>query len=89
MAIIAGIAAVGFAILVAIMRFDNGRATVLPNPTGAFPVGRTSWVLADSNATEVMAPGRGSTRKLYLWAWYPRIGRCISEESALSAAGMA
>ena len=53
------------------MRFDNGRATVLPNPTGAFAVGRTSWVLADSNATEVMAPGRGSTRKLYLWAWYP------------------
>jgi hypothetical protein len=74
MSIVAAIAVAGLAILFLIVRVDNDRSTVLPDPTGPFTVARTSLVLSDSHATEAMAPINGSTRRLYMWVWYPRSG---------------
>lgn len=70
-AITVAIAVIGLALLLLAMRFDNGRTTVLPEPTGVFRVGRTNMVLTDSNSTDAMASEMSSARKLYMWAWYP------------------
>lgn len=73
------IAFIGLAVLISIMYFDNGRLTMLPTPTGNFAVGRTSLVMADSNAADVMAPVSGSTRKIYAWMWYPAMAESSSK----------
>jgi dienelactone hydrolase len=44
------------------MWLDHNRETILPQPTGPFAVGRTTYVWKDSARTE---------RELFAWIWYP------------------
>ena len=50
---------------------DHNRETVLPTPTGPFPVGRTTEVWSDAAQSDAMVPAPGAKRELLAWIWYP------------------
>jgi dienelactone hydrolase len=54
--------AVAIPVLLGLMWLDHIRETILPQPTGPFAVGRTTYVWKDSARTE---------RELFAWIWYP------------------
>jgi predicted dienelactone hydrolase len=56
--------------------------TVLPVPTGTFPVGRTTCAWSDPVGTDAMAPKPGTRRELVAWIWYPAAPRRPSQENA-------
>jgi dienelactone hydrolase len=71
--VIAGItvlAVVGIAALLGSLWLDHTRATTLPTPTGAFAVGRTTYVWSDATQGPG-APQSGTHRQLVAWIWYP------------------
>ncbi len=43
----------------------------LPEPTGPYPVGVTSFEWEDENPTETLAPAREGNRKIMVQVWYP------------------
>ena len=56
--------------------------TVLPEPTGRFPIGRTTCVWSDPAGTDPMAPQPGTRRELFAWIWYPAVPRRPSQGNA-------
>ena len=53
------------------MWLDHFRETKLPQPTGPFAVGRTTYVWKDPTHTDPMATEPGARRELLAWIWYP------------------
>ncbi|WP_433178403.1 hypothetical protein [Actinoallomurus sp. CA-150999] len=47
------------------------RPVTLPAPTGAYPVGRTTFDWTDPTRTDPLAPRPGTPRELSVWLWYP------------------
>jgi dienelactone hydrolase len=59
------------AVFVVLLLLDHNRETALPNPTGSFAVGRTTYVWDDAAHADPMAPPPGAKRELLAWIWYP------------------
>jgi dienelactone hydrolase len=53
---------VSIPVLLGLMWLDHNRDTTLPQPTGPFAVGRTTYVWKDAARTE---------HELFAWIWYP------------------
>ncbi len=50
---------------------QHARPDALPAPTGAYPVGRTTFVWTDHQRTDPLAPRPNTRRTLSVWLWYP------------------
>jgi dienelactone hydrolase len=70
---------VGIAVLLGLLWLDHTRETMLPTPTGPFPVGRTTYVWSDAACADPMAPQPGTNRELLAWIWYPAAPRQPSQ----------
>lgn len=62
----------GFALagLLASLWLDHRKETFLPEPSGPFAVGRTTYAWTDPAQADPMAPP-GAPRELLAWIWYP------------------
>jgi dienelactone hydrolase len=60
---------VGIPALLGFMWLDHFRETTLPEPTGPFAVGRTTYAWSDVAQSRVPEPG--TKRELIAWIWYP------------------
>jgi pimeloyl-ACP methyl ester carboxylesterase len=60
---------VGVSVLLGLLLLDHNRETILPEPTGPFPVGRTRFVW-QGEEIDPAAPS-GTKRQLLVWIWYP------------------
>ena len=69
----------GIAVLLALLWLDHNKETTLPTPTGAFAVGRTTYVWSDAAQEDRMAPTPGTKRELFVWIWYPAAPRQTSQ----------
>jgi hypothetical protein len=69
----AGFAVGGVAAVLGSSWLEQFRETVLPTPTGSFPVGRTTLVWSDPAGTDPMAPLPGTRSELIAWIWYPEV----------------
>ena len=72
------IALYGFAAFVAIIIVlllvfwsEHSVSLTLPNPTGSYAVGRTTFDWADSTRIDSLATMPGVRRELTVWIWYP------------------
>ena len=77
---LAGVACVA-ALLVA-LRVEHSLGTVLPPPSGPFPVGRAAYAWRDDTGVESPAPVPGTRRELLVWIWYPAVGAAPASASA-------
>ena len=72
---IAGLLAVfviaGIAAFLGILWLDHTRQTILPEPTGPFAVGRSTFAWTDTAHTDPIATPPGTKRELLAWIWYP------------------
>lgn len=50
---------------------QRNKTVVLPNPTGSFQVGRTSYDWIDPTRKEIFAEEANNKRKLSVYIWYP------------------
>jgi len=50
---------------------DHSRDTILPAPTGAYPVGRVTYDWTDGARLNPYAPVAGTKQELVAWLWYP------------------
>jgi len=57
------------ALLVATMYLEHCLPTELPAPSGAYPVGRTSYLFSNERDTRASRDSNG--RELVVWIWYP------------------
>lgn len=64
-------ALIGLIGLLGWLSLDHGRETILPTPTGAFPVGRTIYDWTDAARSNPYAPVAGTKQELAVWLWYP------------------
>jgi dienelactone hydrolase len=58
-------------ILLLVMWREHKTAITLPQPTGRFPVGRTTFTWMNDAETDELAPSPDSKRQLVAWIWYP------------------
>lgn len=70
-ATLALIAALGFALLLALLWREHERVVVLPAPTGPLAVGRTMMAWTDPAHRDELAPTPNTPRQLVVWIWYP------------------
>lgn len=64
-------AAAGLGALLGALWLEHRAAITLPEPTGAFPVGRAIVDWMDEHTIDPMAPVPGTRRELLAWIWYP------------------
>jgi len=50
---------------------DHGGSGTLPQPTGPFPVGRSSYEVVDPDRSEIYSENPAGKRELVTWIWYP------------------
>jgi dienelactone hydrolase len=60
---------IGVIIMVFLIERHSGIS--LPEPTGDFAVGRTTYEWIDTTRIDSLALEAGSRRELFLWVWYP------------------
>jgi dienelactone hydrolase len=65
--LVAMVGVLGIALSLGFLLLDHNSETVLPAPTGPFPVGRTTYVWR----ADPLAPQPVTTRELLAWVWYP------------------
>ena len=65
------LAIVGLAALFALLWRDHRTATTLPEPTGHFAVGRTTYTWMNDAERDELAPSPGTKREVVVWMWYP------------------
>lgn len=61
----------GIAVLLGLLWLDHTRETILPAPTGLFPVSRATYVWTDRAHSDPLAPQPGTKREILAWIWYP------------------
>jgi len=61
----------GIGALVGVLWLEHRSPIALPEPTGAFPVGRAILDWKDEHTIDPMAPVAGTPRELLAWIWYP------------------
>jgi predicted dienelactone hydrolase len=71
LAVLVVLAIVGLTVLFALLWRDHKTATTLPEPTGHFAVGRTTYTWMNDAETDELAPSPGTKREVVVWMWYP------------------
>jgi pimeloyl-ACP methyl ester carboxylesterase len=71
LAALALFAVAGLAMLVALLWREHKTEITLPEPTGHFAVGRTTYTWVNKAATDELAPSPGAKREVVVWIWYP------------------
>jgi pimeloyl-ACP methyl ester carboxylesterase len=71
LAALALFAVAGLAMLVALLWREHKTEITLPEPTGHFAVGRTTYTWVNDAETDELAPSPGAKREVAVWIWYP------------------
>jgi predicted dienelactone hydrolase len=74
------LALAGVAVLFFLIRHEHNSALTLPEPTGNFAVGRSTFRWSDPSARDELSPV-GAKREVMVWIWYPA-ARSASAEPA-------
>jgi platelet-activating factor acetylhydrolase isoform II len=61
----------GFVTLFALLWHEHRTPLTLPQPTGHFPVGRTTFAWVNNGETDELDPSPGAPRQVLVWMWYP------------------
>jgi dienelactone hydrolase len=69
--VLALIAVAGLTVLLAALWVDYGRSTPLPDLSGSYKVGRTTYVWRDETRFNPYAPVAATKQDLAVWIWYP------------------
>ena len=69
--VLALIAVAGLTVLLAALWVDYGRSTPLPDLSGSYKVGRTTYVWRDETRVNPYAPVAATKQDLAVWIWYP------------------
>jgi pimeloyl-ACP methyl ester carboxylesterase len=64
-------AVVGLTLLLALLWREHKTEITLPEPTGHFAVGRTTYTWINKAGTDELAPSPGAKREVVVWIWYP------------------
>ena len=70
-AVLALLGFIALATLFLLIRRERNTPLTLPEVTGHFPVGRTSYIWTNSVATDELSPTPGAKRQVVVWIWYP------------------
>jgi len=70
-AVVALFAVVGLTALLTLLWWEHKTAITLPEPTGHFAVGRTTYTWVNSAEIDELAPSPGAKREVVVWMWYP------------------
>jgi hypothetical protein len=62
---------VGLTMLFALLWREHKTEIKLPNPTGQFAVGRTTFDWVNNLETDELSPSQGEKREVAVWIWYP------------------
>jgi len=62
---------VGLAVLLALLSHEHKAEITLPQPTGRFPIGRTSYAWVNNAQMDELSPTLGAKREVLVWMWYP------------------
>ena len=62
---------VGLAVLLVLLSHERKTEITLPEPTGHFPTGRTTYAWVNNVQTDELAPPPGAKREVMVWMWYP------------------
>ncbi len=65
------VAIAGLALLLAFLWREHKTEITLPQPTGHFAVGRTTYAWINPAETDDLAPAPGTKREVAAWIWYP------------------
>jgi len=76
----------GLVVLLALLWWDHKTATTLPEPTGHFSVGRTTYTWVNDAETDELAPSPGAKREVAVWMWYPSATATPAAASAATSA---
>jgi len=71
LAAIVGFAVVSLILLLGVLSREHRTEITLPEPSGRFAVGRTTYVWINHAETDELAPSPGTPRELVVWIWYP------------------
>jgi dienelactone hydrolase len=72
-AVLAILGVLGVVTLLMSLWLEHRTEITLPQPTGAFAVGRALYDWADEETLDTLAPGPGIKRELLVWIWYPAV----------------
>jgi len=61
----------GLILLLAVLWWEHRTEITLPEPTGHFAVGRTTYTWVNNAQTDELAPSPGAKRVVVVWIWYP------------------
>jgi dienelactone hydrolase len=64
-------ALVGLTTLLALLWREHKTEITLPEPTGHFAVGRTTYTWVNNAETDELAPSAGAKQEVVVWIWYP------------------
>jgi predicted dienelactone hydrolase len=64
-------AVVGLAVLLGLLWREHNTRIALPEPTGHFAVGRTTYTWVNNAETDELAQSPGAKREVVVWIWYP------------------
>ena len=73
LAALALFAVVALAMLLALLWHERNSEITLPEPTGHFAVGRTTYRWVNDAETDELAPSPGAKRDVLVWIWYPAL----------------
>src|ERR1700761_4439958 len=65
------VSVVALALLLVTLAIDHRQSTALPEPSGAYRVGRVTDVWTDETRDNPYAPVAGTKQQLSVWIWYP------------------
>lgn len=71
LAALAVLVVVGLVMLFAVLWHEHGTPVTLPDPTGQYAVGRTTYTWVDNAKTDELSPSPGARREVVAWIWYP------------------
>src|SRR5215510_13921147 len=74
LAALAALAVISLATLFVLLWREHKTEITLPQPTGRFAVGRTTYTWVNQNETDELAPSSGTKRRVIVWIWYPAAG---------------
>ena len=61
----------GVILLLAVLWWEHKTEITLPEPTGHFAVGRTTYTWVNNAETDELAPPPRTKREVVVWIWYP------------------
>jgi predicted dienelactone hydrolase len=68
---LAAAGAIGISVVLGLLWFEHSTEMTLPEPTGHFAVGRSTYAWMNNAQTDDLAPSREAKREVVVWIWYP------------------